>query len=174
MKYEVQIGPETYMVNAGDLDDSEPKPVKIGERTVDVAAIAVSRNHLHLKVDGRSMNVYVATCRDGTWIWSDGRARLARDADRAGSRRSRGAGRGGPSAVTPPTPATVMRITAEVGQSVAKGTPLVVVSAMKMEITLSAPYDGTVTAINTEEGAAVSPGEILVDIEKKPEEETDE
>jgi biotin carboxyl carrier protein len=67
----------------------------------------------------------------------------------------------------------VVRILAEVGQSVTKGTPLVVVSAMKMEITLSAPYDGVVTAVNSEEGAAVSPGEILVDIEKQVEEEAD-
>jgi biotin carboxyl carrier protein len=58
-----------------------------------------------------------------------------------------------------------------VGQVVDKGTPLVVVSAMKMEITLSAPFSGRVIAVNTEVGAQVRPGEVLVDIEPLPKEE---
>lgn len=38
-------------------------------------------------------------------------------------------------------------------------------SAMKMEITLSSAFNGTVTSVNTKEGVNVSPGDILVDIE---------
>jgi len=173
MEYRVKVGEEIHVVEASDLDSSQANPVKVGEKTMDVVAAAVSPDHLHLRVNGRPMNVYVAAAHDGTWIWAEGRARLAQDADQVVRRRSRGPGGAAPSTVTPPTPATVVRILAEVGQSVTKGTPLVVVSAMKMEITLSAPYDGVVTAVNSEEGAAVSPGEILVDIEKQVEEEAD-
>jgi 3-methylcrotonyl-CoA carboxylase alpha subunit len=174
MEYRVKVGEEIHVVDASDLDSSLANPVKVGEKTMDVAAASVSPEHLHLRVDGRPMNVYVAAAQDGIWVWADGRARLAQDADQVVRRRSRGPGGAAPSAVTPPTPATVVRLLTEVGQSVTKGTPLVVVSAMKMEITLSAPFDGVVTAVNTEEGAAVSPGEILVDIAKQPEEEADE
>ena len=52
----------------------------------------------------------------------------------------------------------------QTGDQVGKGDPLVVVSAMKMETTLVAPYDGVIGSINTEEGANVSPGESLVDV----------
>ena len=87
------------------------------------------------------------------------------DADKAEQRKARRRGPGQDSnLVTPPTPATVIRLMAEVGQEVEKGQPLVVVSAMKMETTLAAPYEGVVKAINTEAGARVSPGDILVEI----------
>jgi len=58
----------------------------------------------------------------------------------------------------------------EVGARVETGAALIVVSAMKMEITLTAPYTGTVAAIKTEVGAQVTPGEILVEVEPDPEE----
>ena len=66
-------------------------------------------------------------------------------------------------------PAVVQNVLVEVDQVVDKGQPLVVVSAMKMESTLVAPYPGTVAAVNTEVGAKVNPGDILVEIEAAPE-----
>jgi biotin carboxyl carrier protein len=57
------------------------------------------------------------------------------------------------------------------GDEVEKGQSVVVVSAMKMETTLSAPFKGKVTRINVKEGQKVMPGEMLVDIEKCAEDE---
>jgi biotin carboxyl carrier protein len=63
------------------------------------------------------------------------------------------------------------RVWSDAGRlEVVKGEALVVVSAMKMEMTLVAPYSGTVRAVNTQVGAQVSPGEILVEIEALTEE----
>jgi len=42
-----------------------------------------------------------------------------------------------------------------------------VVSAMKMETTLKAPFDGVVKHINTRVDARVMPGDILVDMEER-------
>ncbi|MRR35573.1 hypothetical protein EG829_13030, partial [bacterium] len=56
------------------------------------------------------------------------------------------------------------------GDTVTKGQGVVVVSAMKMETTLQAPFAGMVTRVNTAEGDKVMPGMILVDIERKVEE----
>jgi biotin carboxyl carrier protein len=53
-----------------------------------------------------------------------------------------------------------------VGDTVEKGQGLVVVAAMKMETTLTAPHAGEVTAVRVEVGANVRPGEILVDVEQ--------
>lgn len=65
-----------------------------------------------------------------------------------------------------PMPGVVQKILVSLGQSVAKGTPLVVLEAMKMEHQLTAPYDGKVTAVNCSEGELVQPGLDLVELSR--------
>ncbi len=72
--------------------------------------------------------------------------------------------------MTPPMPAAVIRILAAEGDLVNKGQPLIVLSAMKMEMTLTAPYRGAVKKINAAVGGQVMPGEILLEIEPAEEE----
>jgi 3-methylcrotonyl-CoA carboxylase alpha subunit len=67
--------------------------------------------------------------------------------------------------VTPSFPATVAKVLVEVGEVVDQGQPLVVVSSMKTEMTLSAPRKGRVAAVAVEAGAQVSPGDVLVEID---------
>jgi biotin carboxyl carrier protein len=55
----------------------------------------------------------------------------------------------------------VFKIEASVGQSVKKGDPVVVVEAMKMEIPVVAPEDGTVASIDVAVGDAVEAGATL-------------
>ncbi|WP_234053316.1 MULTISPECIES: acetyl/propionyl/methylcrotonyl-CoA carboxylase subunit alpha [unclassified Xanthobacter] len=62
-----------------------------------------------------------------------------------------------------PMPGTIIRIAVEAGQEVAKGAPLVVVEAMKMEHTVAAPRDGRIKALNFAVGDLVDEGaELLV------------
>jgi 3-methylcrotonyl-CoA carboxylase alpha subunit len=49
--------------------------------------------------------------------------------------------------LTAPIPARVARILVRPGDRVAKGAPLLVLEAMKMEITLSAPTEGIIATI---------------------------
>ena len=55
----------------------------------------------------------------------------------------------------------VFKIEANVGQSVKKGDAVVVVEAMKMEIPVVAPEDGTVASIDVAVGDAVEAGTVL-------------
>ena len=55
----------------------------------------------------------------------------------------------------------VFKIEASVGQSVKKGDAIVVVEAMKMEIPVVAPEDGTVASIDVAGGDAVEAGAVL-------------
>ena len=55
----------------------------------------------------------------------------------------------------------VFKIEANVGQSVKKGDTVVVVEAMKMEIPVVAPEDGTVASIDVAVGDAVEAGTVL-------------
>ena len=146
-------------------DWAEPAPVSSNDAAMHVRVARPEQNALHLAFDGRRESMSIARAPDGLWVWHRGRARFVPDDDGNGKKARRRTPGGIPNAVTPPMPATVVRILIEIGQQVQKGQGLVVVSAMKMEATLASPHDGAVTAINTEVGASVRPGDILVDVE---------
>lgn len=55
----------------------------------------------------------------------------------------------------------VFKIEANVGQSVKKGDPVVIIEAMKMEIPVVAPEDGTVVSIDAAVGEAIEAGAVL-------------
>jgi acetyl/propionyl-CoA carboxylase alpha subunit len=72
---------------------------------------------------------------------------------------------GGGGNVTAPMPGTVIRVDVVPGDAVRARQPLVVLEAMKMEIPVSSPYDGTVTAVHAAEGDQVAGGALLVELE---------
>ena len=61
-----------------------------------------------------------------------------------------------------PMPGVVKSITAVAGTPVKRGTPLIVMEAMKMEMTLTAPGDGLIEEIAVNEGDQVSEGDVLI------------
>jgi 3-methylcrotonyl-CoA carboxylase alpha subunit len=63
-----------------------------------------------------------------------------------------------------PLPGTIVAVHVATGQQVARGTPLVTVEAMKMEHTLTAPYDGVVSRIAYGLSDRVQAGAILVEL----------
>jgi 3-methylcrotonyl-CoA carboxylase alpha subunit len=67
--------------------------------------------------------------------------------------------------VVAPMPGTVMRILAQPGVALARGAPLIVLEAMKMEHTLRAPADGRITALKCAVGDFVQEGAELADFE---------
>jgi 3-methylcrotonyl-CoA carboxylase alpha subunit len=69
------------------------------------------------------------------------------------------------SRIVAPMPGTVVRILAEAGSDVARGTPLIVIEAMKMEHTLRAPADGHLKALKCAVGEVVQEGAELADFE---------
>jgi 3-methylcrotonyl-CoA carboxylase alpha subunit len=73
-----------------------------------------------------------------------------------------GGAAGGSGRVAAPIPARVVRVLVAAGDAVAKGAPLLVLEAMKMEMTLTAPADGIVEAVRATEGERVEEGVPLV------------
>ena len=71
------------------------------------------------------------------------------------------AGAAGGVKVTAGAAGKVFKIVASVGQAVKAGDPVVIIEAMKMEIPVVAPQDGTVASIDCSEGAACEAGETL-------------
>ena len=67
--------------------------------------------------------------------------------------------------IVAPMPGTVTRILIEPGSDVPRGTPLIVMEAMKMEHTLRAPADGHVKALKCAVGDFVQEGAELAEFE---------
>jgi biotin carboxyl carrier protein len=65
-------------------------------------------------------------------------------------------------------PGVVVAVAAAEDQKVSKGTALVVIEAMKMEHTITAPYDGLVKNLKVKAGDRVATGEELVVLEPNP------
>jgi 3-methylcrotonyl-CoA carboxylase alpha subunit len=66
-----------------------------------------------------------------------------------------------------PMPGLVLRILAAEGDVVAKGAPLLILEAMKMEHQITAPRDGTIASVNCSEGEMVQPGVELVTMKEE-------
>jgi len=138
--------------------------VTIGDKQYDAGYQRISDNYLHLTVNGRQVNAFVAATPAGKAITVNGRTWLFED-ETARSTRARRGTQGGPQKVSPPMPAVVTKILIATGETVERGQGLLVVSAMKMDTTLTAPFDGVVTRINCAEGDKVTPKQVLVDID---------
>jgi 3-methylcrotonyl-CoA carboxylase alpha subunit len=72
----------------------------------------------------------------------------------------------GSGAIIAPMPGKIIAVEVEKGESVVKGQKLLTLEAMKMEHTLTAPFDGVVAELNAMAGAQVQVDALLVKIEE--------
>ena len=71
----------------------------------------------------------------------------------------------GGDSVSAPMPGKLLSLHVKAGDTLAKGDPVAVMEAMKMEHTLPAPRDGVVASVEAAPGDQVSEGDILVHLE---------
>jgi biotin carboxyl carrier protein len=174
MKYNLEINGETETLLVEQQDGGGMVITAAGKQRT-VAACRIDTHRLVLNVDGAIRNVFLGGNDVAKQIVINGVAYGVADADaKAMAAATGGRDRETPREVTPPMPAVVVKVLVALGQDVQKGEGLVVVSAMKMETTLSAPFDGRVTGINAAEGDKVMPGDILVDLQSNEEDKAGE
>ena len=68
--------------------------------------------------------------------------------------------------LTAPMPASVRTVHVAEGDRVVVGDAMVVLEAMKMQMSVRTPTAGTVAAVRVREGDVVAAGQVLVDIEE--------
>lgn len=164
MEYNLLFNDKTQSVEV-DQQGERSLTVTTQEKQYAVDYSLISDHQLHLTINGKGINAFVANGPEGKSILIDGTVYLIQDADKQTQSSSRKkSGTSIPTDITPLTPSVVISVLVEEGEQVEKGQGIVVLSAMKMETTLTAAKSGSVTAINTQDGANVSPGEILVEI----------
>lgn len=72
----------------------------------------------------------------------------------------------GDGAIMSPMPGKIIAVAVAAGDTVAKGQKLLTLEAMKMEHSLTAPFDGVVAELNASEGDQVQVDALLVKVEK--------
>lgn len=110
-------------------------------------------------IDGVRRRVSVVADRDRRTVLADGRSWTVGLADPLAGLEDGGEAGG---RLVAPMPAKVVSVSVAPGESVTKGTTLIVLEAMKMEHTITAPADGTVAGVPVAAGDLVEEGADLV------------
>lgn len=114
--------------------------------------------------DGETQRTaYAIVAGSRTWVFLDGLTYVIEQARREG-RRGR-TQHDDDAALASPMPASVVRVNVEAGQEVSAGHVLILLEAMKMELTITAPRAGRVKAVACRPGELVQPGVPLIELE---------
>ena len=121
--------------------------------------IAIDQADVSIQIDGRHFSGRVVRDDDRFHVFWQGQHRVISWSDpiaHAGESESEG-GR-----LTAPMPGKIVQLMVDEGASVKKGAPLLIMEAMKMEHTISAPANGKVEALNYAVGDQVAEGAQLL------------
>ena len=165
MEFPLLVNKEPKSLTIAPLPAGEGHGARIDGREYRLRWVPINDNEWLLDVDGHPIRACLATRGSETWVSIDGETYLVEEAGAAGRPRRRGGPDDQTRQVTPPMPAAVIRILVAEGDLVNRGQSLIVLLAMKMEATLTAPYRGVVNKIHAAVGAQVMPGDILQEIE---------
>jgi acetyl-CoA/propionyl-CoA carboxylase biotin carboxyl carrier protein len=126
---------------------------------------------LVLTCDGRTVRFAYAVDGETTWLGRDGAAWAIADAPPAALRGARAGSADG--TVRSPMPGTILAVHVTTGDVVSAGQPVLVVEAMKMEHTVTAPLGGVVNELTAKAGQQVRMDEPLAVIGPQSGEERD-
>jgi 3-methylcrotonyl-CoA carboxylase alpha subunit len=112
--------------------------------------------------DGLLHIAWAAVSGDTRWVFVDGEV-FVFESGRPSTRRRRASTAQG--SLTAPMPATVRQVVVSPGARVQQGEVLLVLEAMKMELPVRAPGNGTVTAVKCRQGELVQAGQELIELE---------
>ena len=138
-----------------------------GRRVLARGELLNPRGPLRVELDGRRMDASCIVAGERRHVFLNGRAwPLAR----VDPLQFNAEGSGAEGGLLAPMPGTVIALLAQPGTRVAKGTPLLILEAMKMEHTVAAPAAGTINGFRFGVGDQVGDGAELVDFAAEPDE----
>ncbi|WP_433500672.1 biotin carboxylase N-terminal domain-containing protein [Sphaerimonospora sp. CA-214678] len=148
----------------GPVDDAE---IEVNGRSLGRARLVPYRGpvgEVAVTVGGVTRRYALARDRDALWLgalWHEEGGRTWRITRAEPGRDREAAGHMGDGVVRSPMPGTVLVVKAAEGDRVTAGQPLLIVEAMKMEHTLTAPVDGVLAELRARPGQSVELDAIL-------------
>ena len=108
----------------------------------------------------RVERMWAAVAGDATWVFHDGVTYRIESAPASGRRKAQTHG-----SLSSPMPATVVSVKVAPGDAVTAGQTVIVLEAMKMELPVRAPGDGTVKGVYCKAGDLVQPDVALIEFQ---------
>ena len=159
-------GAGRFFRGASDAPERLAFRLDIGEQPLShIVAAEQEGERLQLWIDGVKRAAAIVKSAGGFIVILSGRNHALVFCDPLGAP-AQAEGRG--TQLRAPLPARVSRIAARPAERVRKGTPVIVLEAMKMEISLAAPCDGEIDAIYCAEGELVAEDAILASLTPTP------
>lgn len=130
-----------------------------GERKIRISGIERRNNDIKIHIDGRDIVGHVAEITTGLTVFCNGRAVQMALPGRAANEEQGGNGR-----IVTPMPGKVIDVLVKQGDIVSKDQPLLVMEAMKMEMTIRADCDGVIEELPVSANDQVADGALLIAI----------
>ncbi len=164
MQYLLKIKNDTITADVEVLSQGRLNAV-LGDKHYQVTYTRLAKNKIHMNINGAAVTAFVQGSSAAKSVIIRGMPIRVEDAAVLELKSNCKSGfKQTDKEITPPMPAVIIQILVKQEDVVQKGQALVVISAMKMETTLTAPYAGSVTAVNVSVGDKAMPGQRLIEI----------
>jgi propionyl-CoA carboxylase alpha chain len=140
--------------------------VQIGQREFEVQALPVSPHCLSLRIDGRTVTVYIAGQEAKSYLSVAGRQFVLEELRGLSSEPGRPQGRASAAdnALASPMPGQVVKVLVCQGDVVDANQTVAIVEAMKMENELRASCRARVKKVSASAGDLVDAGQVIVEL----------
>jgi 3-methylcrotonyl-CoA carboxylase alpha subunit len=145
-----------------DLQAPDRYLAKIGGGELSLRILARDATSLQVECEGEITPVRIFEAAPALHLWLRGRHAVLNLVGTDDSLQVAGTAEQG--SLLTPLPGTIVAVHVAAGQHVARGAPLITVEAMKMEHTLTAPYEGVVSRIAFGLAERVQAGAVLVEL----------
>ena len=137
--------------------------VSVGDRAYQVKVVRATDGALMLLIDGQPQHAITAQEGDKRWVALGSQIYTLTKVEKTAQRRVQGNASG---SLTASMPGQVVKIMVKDGDVVTPGQPLIVLEAMKMEVRLNAPQQGTVRKLLCSVGQLVERGQVLLELDE--------
>jgi biotin carboxyl carrier protein len=156
---------QTHTVQVERLSDDQYR-VTVDDRVYQVQGNAWSEHLWRLDIDGQKYTAYSASDGQRRWVQVEGQASVMLEAVEQQSRR-RSRGGSDDARLNAQMPGQVVDVLVNAGDAVTDGQTLMILEAMKMEIRVTAPYDGIVQQVRVAKGEVVERDQSLIEIKAR-------
>ncbi|MDL2407704.1 acetyl/propionyl/methylcrotonyl-CoA carboxylase subunit alpha [Rhizobium calliandrae] len=135
--------------------------VHFGDRAVGIRIVGVGDGICHVEIDGRQLSADFFQMLHGLTLFLDGHTHHFHRTDPLDGAEEEAIGG---DRLTAPMPGLIKIVRVQEGDMVAKGEALIIMEAMKMELTLTATRDGVVESLHVGEGDQTSESAVLLSL----------